>query len=60
MTNKESSIQVMIETNDKRHFRASELDRSFDTEPSSLDILFPVKLTDDDRQDLLILERYEN
>jgi len=50
----------MIETNDKRHFRASELDRSFDTEPSSLDILFPVKLTDDDRQDLLILERYEN
>ena len=52
-------IYVMIETNDKRHFRASELDRSFDTEPSSLDILFPVKLTPDDRQDLILIKKYD-
>ena len=49
----------MIETNDKRHFRASELDRSFDTEPSSLDILFPLNLTADDKQDLILIKKYD-
>jgi len=49
----------MIETNDRYHFRASELDRSFNTEPSSLDVLFPVNLTPEDKYVLSILEKEE-
>jgi len=50
----------MIETNDRYHFKASELDRSFDTEPSSLDVLFPVNLTPEDKYVLSILEKEED